>query len=141
VHRRVRFDHDEEEFLGMFANTAATGDGPISDVVGYGDTHDAFYEVDLERRTLEAYGLELRKGIYRGSLAAGEEPTYHRPKRYHPRRVNRVACGAYRHRYELPISIYGPTGLAGSAISTLSRRSRRRSRRSRTAGGPAGADH
>jgi diadenosine tetraphosphatase ApaH/serine/threonine PP2A family protein phosphatase len=139
VHRRVRFDHDEEEFLGMFANTAATGDGPIPDVVGYGDTHDAFYEVDLERRTLfntgsvgnsmgdptpvyvilegvpdsaeeapfsiqfvrvpydveaeldvarelgmpelEAYALELRKGIYRGNLTAGEEPTYHRPKR------------------------------------------------------------
>lgn len=52
VHRRVRFDHDEEEFLGMFANTAATGDGPLPTVVGYGDTHDAFYEVDLERRTL-----------------------------------------------------------------------------------------
>jgi diadenosine tetraphosphatase ApaH/serine/threonine PP2A family protein phosphatase len=52
VHRRVRFDHDEDEFLGMFGNTAATGDGPMPDVVGYGDTHDAFYEVDLERRTL-----------------------------------------------------------------------------------------
>ncbi|MGH3507076.1 MAG: metallophosphoesterase family protein [Nocardioidaceae bacterium] len=52
VHRRVRFDHDETEFLGMFTNTEATGDGPPPDVVGYGDTHDAFYEVDLERRTL-----------------------------------------------------------------------------------------
>jgi diadenosine tetraphosphatase ApaH/serine/threonine PP2A family protein phosphatase len=52
VHRRVRFDHDEAEFLGMFTNTEATGDGPVPDVVGYGDTHDAFYEVDLERRTL-----------------------------------------------------------------------------------------
>jgi diadenosine tetraphosphatase ApaH/serine/threonine PP2A family protein phosphatase len=52
VHRRVRFDHDEEEFRGMFANTEATGDGPIPTVVGYGDTHDAFYEVDLERHTL-----------------------------------------------------------------------------------------
>lgn len=52
VHRRVRFDHDEAEFLGMFANTEATGDGPLPDVVGYGDTHDAFYEVDRERRTL-----------------------------------------------------------------------------------------
>lgn len=52
VHTRVRFDHDEEEFLGMFANTDATGDGPIPTVVGYGDTHDAFYEVDREKRTL-----------------------------------------------------------------------------------------
>jgi diadenosine tetraphosphatase ApaH/serine/threonine PP2A family protein phosphatase len=52
VHRRVRFDHDEAEFLGMFTNTEATGDGPVPTVVGYGDTHDAFYEVDLERRTL-----------------------------------------------------------------------------------------
>jgi predicted phosphodiesterase len=52
VHRRVRFDHDEAEFLGMFTNTEATGFGPVPDVVGYGDTHDAFYEVDLERRTL-----------------------------------------------------------------------------------------
>ena len=52
VHRRVRFDHDEQEFLGMFANTEATGDGPVPTVVGYGDTHDPFYEVDLDRRTL-----------------------------------------------------------------------------------------
>jgi diadenosine tetraphosphatase ApaH/serine/threonine PP2A family protein phosphatase len=52
VHRRVRFDHDEEEFLGMFENTELTGDGPVPTVVGYGDTHDAFYEVDHARRTL-----------------------------------------------------------------------------------------
>jgi predicted phosphodiesterase len=52
VHHRVRFDHDEEQFLGMFANTEATGDGPQPSVVGYGDTHDPFYEVDRERRTL-----------------------------------------------------------------------------------------
>jgi predicted phosphodiesterase len=52
VHRRVRFDHDEEEFLGMFANTPATGDGPEPTVVGYGDTHDPYYEVDRWRRTL-----------------------------------------------------------------------------------------
>ena len=49
VHHRVRFDHDEQEFLGMFENTEATGDGPLPTVVGYGDTHDAFYEVDLDR--------------------------------------------------------------------------------------------
>jgi diadenosine tetraphosphatase ApaH/serine/threonine PP2A family protein phosphatase len=48
----VRFDHDAAEFAAMFTNTAATGDGPLPSVVGYGDTHDAFYEVDLERRTL-----------------------------------------------------------------------------------------
>jgi predicted phosphodiesterase len=52
VHRRVRFDHHESEFLEMFTNTSATGDGPIPTVVGYGDTHDAYYEVDRERRTL-----------------------------------------------------------------------------------------
>ena len=52
VHRRVRFDHDEQEFLGMFENTEATGDGPIPSVVGYADTHDPFYEVDRDRRTL-----------------------------------------------------------------------------------------
>jgi predicted phosphodiesterase len=52
VHRRVRFDHHEREFLEMFTNTPATGDGPTPTVVGYGDTHDAYYEVDRERRTL-----------------------------------------------------------------------------------------
>ena len=52
VHHRVRFDHDEAGFLGMFANTPATGDGPPPSVVGYGDTHDPFYEVDRGRRTL-----------------------------------------------------------------------------------------
>ncbi|NUP43885.1 MAG: metallophosphoesterase family protein [Streptomyces sp.] len=52
VHRRVRFDHGEAEFLEMFAATPATGDGPPPDVVGYADTHDPYYEVDRERRTL-----------------------------------------------------------------------------------------
>lgn len=52
VHRRVRFDHDEEEFLAMFGNTPATGDGPEPTVVGYGDTHDPYYEVDRQKRTL-----------------------------------------------------------------------------------------
>ncbi|WP_346770728.1 metallophosphoesterase family protein [Luteipulveratus flavus] len=47
VHHRVRFDHDGEEFLSMFANTPATGDGPTPTVVGYGDTHDSFCETDL----------------------------------------------------------------------------------------------
>lgn len=53
VHRRVQFDHDEQVFLDMFANTQATGDEqPPPSVVGYGDIHDPFYEVDRERRTL-----------------------------------------------------------------------------------------
>ncbi|NHN54561.1 hypothetical protein G9U51_02045 [Calidifontibacter sp. DB0510] len=46
VHVRVRYDHDEVEFAGMFHNTPATGDGPPPDIVGYGDTHDAFCETD-----------------------------------------------------------------------------------------------
>lgn len=56
VHRRVRFVKTEAEFLGQFANTPATiaavGDGPTPDVVGYADTHDPFYETQLESRTL-----------------------------------------------------------------------------------------
>jgi predicted phosphodiesterase len=52
VHRRVRYVHDGEEFLGQFANTTATGSGPIPDVVGYADTHDPFYETQLRGRTL-----------------------------------------------------------------------------------------
>jgi predicted phosphodiesterase len=52
VHRRVRYVHDETEFLGQFANTAATGDGPVPDVVGYADSHDPLYETQLESRTL-----------------------------------------------------------------------------------------
>jgi diadenosine tetraphosphatase ApaH/serine/threonine PP2A family protein phosphatase len=52
VHTRVRFDHDEAEFLGMFANTPATGDGPVPTVVGYGDIHEDYHEVDRESRIL-----------------------------------------------------------------------------------------
>ena len=52
VHRRVRYVHDGQEFLGQFANTRATGNGPVPDVVGYADSHDPFYETQLERRTL-----------------------------------------------------------------------------------------
>lgn len=51
VHTRVNVDHDEAEFLGMFANTPATGDGPPPTVVGYGDTHEAYHEV-YQGRTL-----------------------------------------------------------------------------------------
>ena len=139
VHRRVRFDHDEAEFLGLFTNTPATGDGPVPDVIGYADTHDPYYETDRERRTvfntgsvgncmgdptpvyvilegvlglehdapfsisfvrvpydwkaelevaaamgmpeLEGYTVEIRDGVYRGNLKAGEEPAYHRTPR------------------------------------------------------------
>jgi len=56
VHRRVRFDHDEEEFLGLFRNTEATGDGPLPDLVAYGDTHDPYYETDRQRRTVVNVG-------------------------------------------------------------------------------------
>ncbi|HEY1095537.1 MAG TPA: metallophosphoesterase family protein [Glycomyces sp.] len=52
VYHRVFFDHDETEFLGMFANTEATGDGPAPDVVGYGDIHDPYLESDRQGRTL-----------------------------------------------------------------------------------------
>ena len=52
VHRRVRYVHTTEEFLGQFANTRATGNGPIPDVVGYADSHDPMYETQLEGRTL-----------------------------------------------------------------------------------------
>jgi predicted phosphodiesterase len=52
VHRRVRYVHDEAEFLGQFANTVATGHGPEPDVVGYADTHDPFYETQFRGRTL-----------------------------------------------------------------------------------------
>lgn len=49
VHRKVWFDHDEEELLGLFRNTPQTGDGPLPDVVAYGDTHDPYYETDRGR--------------------------------------------------------------------------------------------
>lgn len=52
VFHRVFFDHGEAEFLGMFANTEATGGGPEPDVVGYGDIHEPYLETDLGGRTL-----------------------------------------------------------------------------------------
>ena len=51
VHRRVRYVRTQAEFEALFTNTAATGDGPVPDVVGYADTHDPFYECQLEGRT------------------------------------------------------------------------------------------
>jgi diadenosine tetraphosphatase ApaH/serine/threonine PP2A family protein phosphatase len=44
--------HTPAEFLGQFANTPATGNGPVPDVVGYADSHDPLYETQLEGRTL-----------------------------------------------------------------------------------------
>lgn len=45
VHTRVFRDHSDEEFLGMFEETAATGAGPAPTVVGYGDIHAAYLKV------------------------------------------------------------------------------------------------
>jgi predicted phosphodiesterase len=51
VHTRVHFHHTPDEFAGMFATTALTGDGPEPTVVGYGDVHDAYLET-YDGRTL-----------------------------------------------------------------------------------------
>lgn len=48
-HVRVYAKHTAEEFSGMFANTTMTGDGPVPTMVGYGDIHDAFLEVERGR--------------------------------------------------------------------------------------------
>lgn len=50
-HVRVRTSHTPEEFEGMFANTAMTGDGVLPSMVGYGDIHAAYVEVK-DGRTL-----------------------------------------------------------------------------------------
>ncbi|MDT0156703.1 metallophosphoesterase family protein [Microbacterium sp. ARD32] len=50
-HVRVHFHHTPEQFAAMFENTAMTGDGPVPDVVGYADIHDAYIE-SFEGRTL-----------------------------------------------------------------------------------------
>lgn len=51
VHRRVRYVRSQAEFEALFTNTAATGDGPEPDLIGYGDTHDPHYETQLGART------------------------------------------------------------------------------------------
>jgi diadenosine tetraphosphatase ApaH/serine/threonine PP2A family protein phosphatase len=52
VHRRVRYVRTQAEFEALFTNTPATGfESPEPDLVGYGDTHDPFYECQLEGRT------------------------------------------------------------------------------------------
>jgi predicted phosphodiesterase len=50
-HVRVRTSHTPEEFDGMFANTAMTGDGVRPSIVGYGDIHAAYVQVE-DGRTL-----------------------------------------------------------------------------------------
>jgi putative phosphoesterase len=50
VHRR----HTDEDFRSMFVNTAATGDGPIPDVVIYGDIHSAYIEQSAGKTLINA---------------------------------------------------------------------------------------
>lgn len=50
-HVRVHFHHTPEQFAAMFENTEMTGDGPVPDVVGYADIHDAYIE-SVDGRTL-----------------------------------------------------------------------------------------
>lgn len=48
-HVRVHARHTAEEFQGMFRNTPMTGGGPVPSMVGYGDIHDAYVEVERGR--------------------------------------------------------------------------------------------
>jgi predicted phosphodiesterase len=48
-HVRVHAHHTAEEFEGMFVNTGMTGNGPVPSMVGYGDIHDTFVEVERGR--------------------------------------------------------------------------------------------
>jgi len=50
-HVRVHFAHTPEQFSAMFEATEMTGDGPLPDVVGYADIHDAYIESN-DGRTL-----------------------------------------------------------------------------------------
>jgi predicted phosphodiesterase len=43
---RVNSQHTEADFRGMFTNTDFTGAGPTPSVVGYGDIHGTYLEVD-----------------------------------------------------------------------------------------------
>ncbi|WP_353951875.1 metallophosphoesterase family protein [Knoellia sp. S7-12] len=52
VHRRVRYVRTQDEFEALFRHTEATEDGPVPDLIGYADTHDPMYEVQLEGRTV-----------------------------------------------------------------------------------------
>jgi len=42
VYTRVRREHSDAEFDGMFANTELTGDGPVPTLVCYGDIHGTY---------------------------------------------------------------------------------------------------
>lgn len=50
-HVRVHHQHTPEQFSAMFEATEMTGDGPLPDVVGYADIHDAYIETN-DGRTL-----------------------------------------------------------------------------------------
>ncbi|GAA1728089.1 metallophosphoesterase family protein [Brachybacterium phenoliresistens] len=43
---RVHYHHSPEQFRDMFRATPFTGDGPVPSVVGYGDIHDTYVEVE-----------------------------------------------------------------------------------------------
>ncbi|WP_435736287.1 metallophosphoesterase family protein [Cellulosimicrobium sp. PMB13] len=49
LYTKVHFHHTPEEFAAMFATTDLTGPGPAPTVVGYGDVHDAYLEIDRGR--------------------------------------------------------------------------------------------
>ncbi|WP_314095377.1 metallophosphoesterase family protein [Microbacterium foliorum] len=50
-HVRVHHHHTPEQFSAMFEATEMTGDGPLPEVVGYADIHDAYIETN-DGRTL-----------------------------------------------------------------------------------------
>lgn len=54
---RVRYHHTDEQFAAMFTNTDFTGDGPVPLLVGYGDIHSVYLEVDLGRTLFNAGSL------------------------------------------------------------------------------------
>lgn len=51
---RVHYHHTDEQFAAMFTNTDFTGDAPEPLVVGYGDIHGVYLEVDLGRTLFNA---------------------------------------------------------------------------------------
>lgn len=51
IYHRVRLGDTRDAHLGMFENTAFTGDGPEPTLVGYGDVHTAF-TLSFSGRTL-----------------------------------------------------------------------------------------
>jgi diadenosine tetraphosphatase ApaH/serine/threonine PP2A family protein phosphatase len=51
IFHRVRLTDERDAHLGMFENTAFTGDGPAPSIVGYGDVHTAF-AISFAGRTL-----------------------------------------------------------------------------------------